>query len=527
MRKKRMVLIVCVIFVVGIMVTLTTFEPKGVRALEGFPNFQYVDVAINNSGMAYNPTNEFIFPSVIKASDYFSNPLGSYYIYYAPHDTPGEICLAYSNSLDGPWTEYFANPIIKRTWEGIYSVNHVSSPHAIYDDTTGRLFLYYHGDNNTTRLASSSDGINFTYEKVVLTGSNFNDGGPLKQCSYFRVYKHTMPSKGNKYIGLLMGERNNVRKIYLAWSNDGKDWITRPSPLISPISEEGTNLAGPSFFPWNNRYYVVYHGSSGDMRIAEVGEDFEMVNRLGVFYPADADTISGRACEPTFFSQGNIMHMWYTAGPVGSSKIAHAVANLDSSTSTPTPPPTTPTPTPSTTVWDLINDDMDNYTSGWGTSGTSGSVTQNSGYVTIADNVSGSSGSYFYMTKSAFTAPQGSYTFEVRAKANVAGTTNEITIRSSSYMVALYLTYGISGSVQNKAASPTKTFILDTTVYRTYRIVVHSNYTYDLYVDGVLAWSGAPNLGSGSSIFKIGGDNNPLANMDVDYVRMGTGTILP
>lgn len=57
--------------------------------------------------------------------------------------------------------------------------------------------------------------------------------------------------------------------------------------------------------------------------------------------------------------------------------------------------------------------------------------------------------------------------------------------------------------------------------------MVHSDYTYDLYIDGALKWSGASSLGSGTDIFKIGGDTSYTADMDVDYVRLGNGEILP
>src|SRR5205823_14119232 len=32
---------------------------------------------------------------------------------YAPHDPPGGICLSYADSLEGPFTEYPHNPIVR------------------------------------------------------------------------------------------------------------------------------------------------------------------------------------------------------------------------------------------------------------------------------------------------------------------------------------------------------------------------------------------------------------------------------
>lgn len=177
-------------------------------------------------------------------------------------------------------------------------------------------------------------------------------------------------------------------------------------------------------------------------------------------------------------------------------------------------------------AWNVVNDDLNNYTNGWSTTGSGGSATQNSGYVTVVDS---DGSNYYFINKNNFIPPTGAFTFEVRAKANAAGTTNEITVRSGLYTVSLFLPYGTSGSAQDKETNPVKSCIVDTTVYHNYRVVVHSNYTYDLYVDGVLKWSGATSMGTGTNIFKIGGSGNPsiTANMDIDYVRMGTGEMLP
>jgi hypothetical protein len=516
---KRNVRIVSCFVLVCLLLTASWYNSGTAKALSGFPSFVYNQVSIDPANMSYNPTGEFIFPSVIKATDYFSSPLGTYYMYYAPHNSPGGICLAYANSLNGPWTEYSSNPLISNVWSPFYSVSHVSSPHAIWNTVDGKLYLYFHGENSVTRVASSTDGRTFTYLNQCVSTADFDN---ISEASYARVFEYTIPSKGNKYTMLLMGNNAETRRIYLAWSNDGKTWATQRTPLISPDATEGGELSGSYFFPWNGGYYVVYHGGDGNMHITEVGANFNLENHLGVFYDSlSTAPDNARSAAPTFITSGTTIYMFYEAGQRGGTKIALAKANLGV---TPTPAPT-PTPTPAS-GWNMINDDLSNYTAGWGQSGTTGSITQNSGYVTIIDNKSSASGSYLYMIKNSFTPATGAFTFEVRAKANASGTTNEFSVRSASYLVSLYLSYGTSGVAQNKASSPTKTFTLNTTIYHLYRIVVHSNYTYDLYVDGVLAWSGAANLGSGTNMFKIGGDNTPIANLDLDSVKMGTGEIL-
>ena len=67
---------------------------------------------------------------VIKADEHLSSPMGRYYIYYAPHEAPGGINLAYSDNIEGPYTDYSGIPFISKNFEGI-NVSHVSSPHVI------------------------------------------------------------------------------------------------------------------------------------------------------------------------------------------------------------------------------------------------------------------------------------------------------------------------------------------------------------------------------------------------------------
>src|SRR6266545_4124534 len=82
----------------------------------GLPVFRHLSVVLDYKNLVYNPVNDVIVPSVIPTSGYFENPLGRYYMYYAPHDAPGGICLAYADQLEGPWKEYVANPLVRREW---------------------------------------------------------------------------------------------------------------------------------------------------------------------------------------------------------------------------------------------------------------------------------------------------------------------------------------------------------------------------------------------------------------------------
>ncbi|NQX67023.1 hypothetical protein HQN90_12965 [Paenibacillus alba] len=501
MLKKWLQVWVCFVLLFAV-VTFTTNSKTS--ALTGFPTFNYAGSVLNPANLTYNPTGEIIFPAVIKASDHIANPLGTYYLYYAPHDAPGGLSLAYSNSLDGPWTEYSGNPIISNNWSPNYNVSHVSSPYMMWNSMANKYYMYFHGENTMTRIASSTDGIHFTYEKAALNTSNFTSMS-LTEISYAKVFEYTIPSKNNKYIMLMMcNNTNNIRNICMALSNDGLNWTAQQTPLITPNSEEGTNLSGPTFFPWNGKYYVAYHATSGNVHITEVGPNFNLQNHLGVMYDSDATIDQGRAASPNFITEGNTMYMFYEQGPRLGGQIAYAKTVLN-------------------TQWNIFSDSMSNYAAGWTNSGT-GTITQYNNDVNIVDT---STTTYHYITKNNMTPPTGAFTFEVRAKVNAANTLNEITMRSGNYKISLYLTHGTAGTAQNNTSNPSKSYTLDTTTYHNYRVVVQSNYTYDLYVDGILRWSGAASLGTGSNVFKIGGDTATTANISVDQVYLGNGIILP
>lgn len=291
-----------------------------------FPIFEYQDIVIDPENMDYNPTDEYDFPSVIKATDYFDDPLATYYMYYGPHDAPGGIAMAYADSPEGPWTEYQNNPIISRNNPPHYEVSHVASAHPIWNEDEQKLFLYFHGENHQTRLASSDDGIHFDYEQEVVNTSSFND---ISEASYARVFEYTIPSKGNKYTMLLMGNNNGSRKIYLAWSNDGRNWETERDPIISPVSNEKINhrgdLSGAYYFPWEGRHYVTVHAGSGNQYLVEVGEEFDLEIHHGAFNQAPNESpFNGRIASRSFLQENDSVYMFYEVGQRGTTKIALA-----------------------------------------------------------------------------------------------------------------------------------------------------------------------------------------------------------
>jgi hypothetical protein len=151
-------------------------------------------------------------PSLIQVPDWVLDPLGRYYLYFTDHKG-SYIRLAYANKLTGPWLIYEPgslhlcnslfptdppaapygattdfqpaySPSVGRShsFHTDASTPHIASPDVHVDDKSKRIVMYFHGlesyAKQTTRVATSTDGIDFTVLPEIL-GS-----------SYFRVFQH-------------------------------------------------------------------------------------------------------------------------------------------------------------------------------------------------------------------------------------------------------------------------------------------------------------------------------------------------
>lgn len=312
-----------------------TFIVAGIAAAEpnvpaGLPVFKHHSIVLDYKDLKYNPCNDVIIPSVIR-TEHLDKPLGRYYLYYAPHNAPGGICLAYADRLEGPWKEYEANPIIRKDWPPHYSVSHVSGPEAVWVEEEHKLFLYYHGENDVTRLASSVDGVHFAYEGTPVTAAMFDRS---TEASYARVFRYTLPGRDNRWIMLLMGNCQGTRNIYLAWSKDGRTWEPRREPLLTP--PPGTSQVAQAWYlPWQGKQYLIYHAHEArdetyaSLHVSEVDEAFEHTRHLGVFYDRRSFSPDNVAqMSPCFIAEGNRLYLFTNVGPRLNQKIALAIAEI-------------------------------------------------------------------------------------------------------------------------------------------------------------------------------------------------------
>lgn len=235
-------------------------------SVDGFPRWTYQGILLDPARLRYAPHPDIIHPSVIATADCAPGAPAPYLMYYAPHDTPGGICLATAAHPEGPWWEYPQNPVISADWPPHHQVSHISSPHAVWHAGEQRLFLYYHGENDTTHYVTSTDGVHFTYGGVAVNTAMLEPG--VSEASYARVFPWNAG-----FVMLLMGNHQGTRKIYLAESSDGRRWEPRPTAWISP--PPGYDQMGPgSLVMWQGAPHLICFGN------LEGAAEFEPVSDL-------------------------------------------------------------------------------------------------------------------------------------------------------------------------------------------------------------------------------------------------------
>lgn len=311
---------------VAIMVSGLAVGTASAEEVDELPVFTNQGPIIDRENVdTWNPNKEFIFPSVFHAAEHLDDPLGEWYIYYAPHDAPGGINLMYADSLDGPWTQYEGNPIVEREWDEHYSVSHVSSPDVVWNDEAGEVFLYFHGENTTDRYATSSDGLDFEYGGEVMSTTQF--GRDSTEVSYNRVFANPFPENGWEYAMFFMvNDSSNVRRIALAYSHDGVTWEAQPGWVVEPGAAEGTNVAGADLWEWNGKHYVVYGSSVGTIFARELDESLRAVGDPQPLYiPVPVPPEDGRASSAQIITHDDTTHLFFEIGGRGKTTISHAL----------------------------------------------------------------------------------------------------------------------------------------------------------------------------------------------------------
>jgi hypothetical protein len=302
--------------------------------------FQPGSIILDFKDHAYNPCNDLIFPSVIKARGCLAQPQDAYYMYYAPHDPPGGICMAHAPSIEGPWKEYKANPLISKDWPPHYKLGHVSSPHALWIAEECRLFVYFHGDNDQTQYAVSKDGLSFDYGGVALNQTAYADyrEGVYDRVFYGRVFEHRIPSKNNRYVFLFArscgappnAEGRSRNGIYLSWSDDARKWST---PVRIVTTGEGMSfVCSPCLFSLRGKHYVAYHADFKgytDTYVIECDAEFAVRRPLGrLFDHRQYGETNPRVSDPLIYIEGDMAYLVNAIGKVFNQRFALAKAKV-------------------------------------------------------------------------------------------------------------------------------------------------------------------------------------------------------
>lgn len=316
-------------------------SPSTAEAAEpppGLPDFGYQGEITVPDQMAYNPNDEYIFPSVFHAGKHLDDPLGEWYLYTAPHDDPGGIILMYADSLEGPWTEYTENgaePLIGNSWAGHYDVSHVSTPEAVWNPETNQIVMYFHGENSTTRWATSDNGIDFAYGGEALTAAMA--GGDTNAVGYSRVFDHPDPNSGYTWAMFFMSTEgggpglSGVRTIRLAESVDGFSWTIAPGYVVEPGEAEGENVSSADLWEWNGQLYVIYHASSGKIHARTIDDTLRTVGEESfVLYESSGiGDDRGRAAAPEIVTADGETYLFYEGGDRLGATIRWAKAGAD------------------------------------------------------------------------------------------------------------------------------------------------------------------------------------------------------
>ncbi|MFV0470587.1 MAG: hypothetical protein ACK5L7_00930 [Paludibacteraceae bacterium] len=326
------------------------------------PQVEPIGFIINVEDYQYkSPTDEYVFPIVVDTKKHLGNdgkfldgtiPHNRYYWFHAPHDPPAGVYLYTGSTLDGSWTEQ--GIIMSNDWANQYvSTNHISSPHIIWNNVYNKYFMYFHGDNNKTNYATSDNLIDWTFGSTVVTYEDFSFGS--REASYAKVFEYTVPGYDNKYVMMIMVNENNARTIFWAHSKDGIDWKGVRTPLVTPKTAykriPGTNtkpsyndnVSGPFFMIADNRYFVFFHSSAGNISLVEIGEKFDMEIHWGTYMSKSEAVISddgsgnmsavSRVASP-FFIQDDLetWYLFFEAGHRLGANTAYAKGETPNST---------------------------------------------------------------------------------------------------------------------------------------------------------------------------------------------------
>ena len=273
------------------------------------PEFTFRGVCLNPNQLTYAPTGELEHPTVIKMEGRVENPLGKYYLYYAPHKHVG-IGMAYADSMCGPWKEYADNPVIEGP----------AAPDIRWIEAGGKFYLWGHRANKRTELWTSDNGLDFEYRGVSVDAKHIG----TRNANYTRVYEYPLRRYVSKYVMLYSGfiEARGIQCVWLAHSRDGEKWVQLKTPLVEPVAGENDTICCASLLQWDNRNFVVYQDRTGwrggNIKYVELDRELNSVGNRGERFvlmdPPSDPPLNDRYRSAEFYFEEDILHMISGAG---------------------------------------------------------------------------------------------------------------------------------------------------------------------------------------------------------------------
>ena len=197
---------------------------------------------------------EGVYADPIKVEGLVPNPLGKYYLYFSIHAHVG-VGLAYADNLNGPW-----HVLDTLLWK------QGAAADVIWLEDEQRFAAYYHPSNTYSVIRLSRDGINWTEPQTIAHAGDLIE--KAQTFFYTKVWEHTCPSLGNRYImmwrvemwdGFFIDRAINWKwhtcKV-LMYSDNGIDWSIHPEPILCDGNAMGTN-----FMKWGDSYLLMNWGS--------------------------------------------------------------------------------------------------------------------------------------------------------------------------------------------------------------------------------------------------------------------------
>lgn len=272
------------------------------------PSFEFKGVILHPKDLKYTPTGDLIHPTIVKTEGRVKNALGQYYLYYAPHKHVA-MSMAYSDSLDGPWTEYEHNPVVEGP----------SAPDCRWIAERGEFFMWGHTKNSQTELWTSKDGIHFEHHSVSVTAKNIG----TRNATYSRMYEYPLAKYGSKYVMVYSGflEDREIRCVWLAHSKDAVNWTQLTTPLVEPIEGEMNDCYGPALLRWKGRNLLTYQDHTtwrgGNLKCVELDEELTPVGAGGerhvLLDPPNEPPLNDRYRGAEFYREDGKLYLYGSA----------------------------------------------------------------------------------------------------------------------------------------------------------------------------------------------------------------------